>query len=394
MHLNKLPAAHFRQTSLCLLVALLVCLPVQVFSQDDWSRINPCSVQRLKGKGSLASIAFLDEMQGVLGGDGGLVRYTRNGGITWSSPSFAPLFANTPTGFGDNVQKIVADNDRFLLLSYKFIFVSTDGGAQWNHIPASSLLVFNEFGKSVNTFFYDVALVENKATILGAAYDQVGKNFLGSFILRFDLAKVNSPPLVRRIMPNNIEFLQIFFTDDNSDYGWIVGKQGSIQNTTDGGKKWFPEENIHFYSTFPDSNDQSAVYPDQSATQAARPRLNGIYFLDKSHGWVVGENGTILYTKSGGREWDGQRLPPNISTGKPLNFYQVQFADHDHGWIVGSGGTILKTENGGDDWSPIHAGSETLYALYLDNIYTGWAVGTDDTLLRYDARYLIRRKEE
>ncbi len=52
--------------------------------------------------------------------------------------------------------------------------------------------------------------------------------------------------------------------------GWVVGTEGQIYKTTDGGITW--------------SREISATFAN----------LNAIYMLSKTKGWIVGDNGLIL----------------------------------------------------------------------------------------------------
>src|SRR5437763_7560815 len=69
--------------------------------------------------------------------------------------------------------------------------------------------------------------------------------------------------------------------------GWVVGDDGVIRHTIDGGKTWEPQA---------------------STTRAS---LRGVHFLDESVGWVVGREerpfggsvGVVLFTRDGGIRW-------------------------------------------------------------------------------------------
>jgi len=52
--------------------------------------------------------------------------------------------------------------------------------------------------------------------------------------------------------------------------GAAVGAAGAIHLTRDGGKSWLPQPSVAIHS------------------------LDGVFFLDRTHGWVVGEKGTLL----------------------------------------------------------------------------------------------------
>ena len=112
--------------------------------------------------------------------------------------------------------------------------------------------------------------------------------------------------------------------------------------------------------------------------------LRGIAFSDATHGWAVGDNGTILATTNGGATWNPQ------SSGSYVDLHAVAFTDASHGWAVGyrqtSFGltesyenTILATVNGGATWSTLvgwtYGGG--LSAVAFTDASHGWVVGGD-----------------
>ena len=79
--------------------------------------------------------------------------------------------------------------------------------------------------------------------------------------------------------------------------------------------------------------------------------LMSIFFSGKSHGWVVGRNGTVLHSSDGGKKWSLQMS----GTTSPL--YGMFFRDQSNGWIVGARGTILHTKDGGQSWDDQQSGT-------------------------------------
>jgi photosystem II stability/assembly factor-like uncharacterized protein len=120
--------------------------------------------------------------------------------------------------------------------------------------------------------------------------------------------------------------------------------------------------------------------------------LNGVSFPDASHGWAVGNGGTILATSNGGTTWT-----PQVS-GTTQNLYSVSFPDAMHGWAVGmaygfdvGGGsagypTILATSNGGATWTlqtgtPGAYPAVPFYSVCFPDALHGWAVGYRGNIL-------------
>jgi photosystem II stability/assembly factor-like uncharacterized protein len=137
--------------------------------------------------------------------------------------------------------------------------------------------------------------------------------------------------------------------------GWIVGGNGTILHTFNGGSTW---------------------YRESSPTKAD---LNAVTFIDPADGWAVGEAGAIVRTTDGGDTWTTQ------TSGTDNNLLRVSFLDADHGWAVGEGPTVLWTSDGGQTWTtstpapatPFYYCRGVAFADPLD----GWAVGDQATVL-------------
>lgn len=67
------------------------------------------------------------------------------------------------------------------------------------------------------------------------------------------------------------------------------------------------------------------------------------------HGWIVGNNSTLLETQDGGQHWQVQQL--DLGEQKYL-LTSVSFAGDD-GWIAGKPSLLLHTTDGGKSWSRI-----------------------------------------
>lgn len=103
--------------------------------------------------------------------------------------------------------------------------------------------------------------------------------------------------------------------------------------------------------------------------------LNGIYMYDRNTGWIVGSNGTIL-TRTDGTKWHLQISP----TANDL--WSVHFIDRQTGWIVGDGGTVLFTDDGGLHWEIEPTETRfTMSAIDFLNQNVGFAVGNGGIIM-------------
>jgi photosystem II stability/assembly factor-like uncharacterized protein len=211
--------------------------------------------------------------------------------------------------------------------------------------------------------------------------------------------------------------LGVFFADRNQ--GWIVGSNGLLLTTKDGGTKW--ERNaslnrellrdVHFldpqrgfvlgeYTIFnrpasdiPKSrafllasddsgkswNDVDLINEELKADDPKRYNGVGIVrlvFVDDRTGWACGEAGMMLVTRDAGRSWLRQPLPINKL------FFDVSALNESNAWTVGGGGAVLRTVDGGKNWNEQTTGvTKTLRGVHFIDSKRGWAVGSDGTII-------------
>jgi photosystem II stability/assembly factor-like uncharacterized protein len=105
--------------------------------------------------------------------------------------------------------------------------------------------------------------------------------------------------------------------------------------------------------------------------------LRSVHFSDATHGWAVGDNGTILATTDGGAHWTAQ------VSGTTNELKGVGFPDATHGWAVGDSDTIRATTDGGAHWTAqVSPFTNTLLnAVAFPNDTHGWAVDNYGTIL-------------
>jgi photosystem II stability/assembly factor-like uncharacterized protein len=124
---------------------------------------------------------------------------------------------------------------------------------------------------------------------------------------------------------------------------------------------------------------RSIADPACSEPMRADARLSDVCFVDRDHGWAVGDRGTIWHSDDGGRNWGLQRADV------PCRLHSVFFLNLDTGWAAGgcslpytgnSSGVVLFTHDGGQHW--IRDPKLLLPALKQVRFSSerhGWAVG-------------------
>jgi photosystem II stability/assembly factor-like uncharacterized protein len=182
---------------------------------------------------------------------------------------------------------------------------------------------------------------------------------------------------------------------------WAVGGNGAIAASTDGGATWAPDSTDASAArsflgvSYPDplhawivggvitnsgGYDRNIVIAtsDGGSTWAAQSTptekiLNDVRFVDSTHGWAVGNAGTVIATTNGGANWTAQ------DSGATANLSSVAFPDATNGWVAGGGG-VLHTTNGGATWAAQKAG--TFVAVTFPDATHGWALTGDSRVVR------------
>jgi photosystem II stability/assembly factor-like uncharacterized protein len=103
-----------------------------------------------------------------------------------------------------------------------------------------------------------------------------------------------------------------------------------------------------------------------------------LFFLDESLGWMVTEKG-IWQSEEAGRSWHKLATPKDMK-----QMQRVWFIDRQHGWAVGERKQAWETTDGGGTWTPLGAAAEpqanaehTTYSVVSfanarDGIIAGW----------------------
>lgn len=165
------------------------------------------------------------------------------------------------------------------------------------------------------------------------------------------------------------EFSDVSFVDELN--GWVVGDDGAIIHTSDGGQTWelqgagLTDSDLKGVSAVDATTAYAAGYDGtllyttdgvnwSAITTGTTNRFYGIDMFDANHGIAVGKSETIYFTTDG-QNWQPATTVPNIG-GKDFN--AVAMADQNTAWLVGDGfpffalkSVFAKTTDGGDTWT-------------------------------------------
>jgi photosystem II stability/assembly factor-like uncharacterized protein len=316
----------------CAALLLAVCASVPAFAQDTgWVGGR----QGEQGK-DLNAVYFADSKRGWVGGDGGIVLHTEDGGRAWARQTLTT---------SDSVNDIYfRDKEDGYLLAVSQIYTTEDSGQTWS---LSTRFLPQTFGGASPELYSARFTSKKRGWIVGSL--SRGEDVVDSLVL---YTTDGGSSWQRQRVPVSDELIHLDFDGDKR--GWIVGSGGRILHTSDGGDTWALQ---------------------QSGTRAA---LYHVDFQGEDDGWAVGEKGTILRTTDGGETW--RPIPAPVRT----TLLSVKFVNKDEGWIVGRGGVILRSDDGGQTWKQQDSRTrQNLYALYFDK-KLGWAVGGDGLVIRYE----------
>jgi|GEM_PF-1628502 len=308
----------------------------------------------------ITDVFFLDENRGwAVGGsgDGMIIRTTQGGLDPEIYPEEIPAGLNGVFFIDDQTGWIVGDNDTYGT-DEAILLKTTDGGETWT--PQST---------GFSTYLNDAYFVDQNIGWV------VGGSFSHSIILKTTDGGIT---WTEQSTTAEEAFNQVQFFD--ATHGWVIGDDQAIYETVDGGDTWNAVDGLMTYGDYYAvqflSEDvgyltgSSNIYKttDGGATWTELPldtygSLFDVSFVNEQVGWVT-SSGTIYHTKDGGMTWEEQFQSSAIWINA------ITMLDSSNGWVVGNDGVILKTSTGGkipvgirhDDQDP--AALVTDYRLY------------------------------
>ena len=310
---------------------VLLTLVSSTSAQSGWVPLKITN-----GGGDLNTVYFLDSKRGWVGGDGGYLSRTDDGGQSWVRQAVGTTAAINDIYF--------RDKEAGFLLAGNSIFVTRDNGTGWTQ---SRIFRPEEF-EGADVELYSVRFSsKKKGWVVGSVSKR--ERVVDSILVYTD---DGGETWRRQRAPSRTELIHVDFVSDKR--GWIVGEGGTILFTRDGGASW-TRQNVKTTRT-----------------------LYHIDFRDDKKGWAVGERGTLLRTTDGGETWI--EVPTNVSA----TLLSIKFPSDDEGWAIGRGGIILRSNDEGKTW--VQQESTTKQNLYSLNFNKKilWAVGGAGVVLRYE----------
>lgn len=317
-----------------------------ICSQDSGRTWNLYS--RLVTNYNLNSVHFASENNGwAVGGEwvwefdiwvpAPVVLRTNNGGDDWTNVGLGGI-GSLPYHYVYRDVYFISENVGWVIPEYSSkIFKTIDGGLSWNDVglnvsqSLNSICFLNPDTGWAAGFDYPFGTI-NKTIDGGSNWQQI------------------SIPTCRSI--NKIKFI--------NNHGWAVGNYGTVLKSIDYGDSWtnvpiadttvnhtslYFDENGNGWITGNAKHDGSLILYKTSDSGISWDSLcfpnmywvKSIWFTNENEGIVCGNS--VWYTTDGGDTWDKQKIS---ATGNDM-----YFVNENTGWIVGREGEIIKTTTGG-----------------------------------------------
>lgn len=229
----------------------------------------------------LTSLHFINSLTGWVCGDKGVIIKTTDGGISWVQQAESPYRTLYSIFF-------ISEKMGWTCGSIGDLMTTTNGGTEWKIVS----------GLPITTLYSVHFINEMRGRICGEYI----------YINSYDGG------VTWYVQSNNSQYLNwVYFTNEMT--GWLVNGV-NLSKSTDGGVTWFnlaaSNTNINKFNApsidtlYGCSASGEIIKSINGGTNWIMPdkfisrELRSIYFINNKTGWVVGQDGVILKTTTGG----------------------------------------------------------------------------------------------
>jgi photosystem II stability/assembly factor-like uncharacterized protein len=304
---------------------------------------------------ALAAVCFVNRTTGWAVGDRGVIWHTHDGGASWSQQQSGVRCRLNAVCFLDGRRgwAVGGENLPYGEATRGVVLRTGDGGATWTSVPALVLPLLT----GVKFFDPNVGIAygigsaaqpsglfttrDGGVTWQTVAADHAGAWLAGDFITVDAGAVAGSGGRLATLARNRVVHSPLASSSLRSFHtmrlaaptgGWIVGDGGLVMSTSDLGRSW------------------QAPPGDLPGTAEQAFDFHALA-VQGSHVWVAGSPGTrVFHSADDGASWQAFATPQYA----PIR--ALAFCDAQHGWAVGELGSILATRDGGRTWQVQRAG--------------------------------------
>jgi len=312
-------------------------------------------------------IDFINEMQGIMVGDDGLVALTNDGGVTWIWPQSVQNIIGTTRMYG----AVYFPDGRIWICGYEGkIGYSPDYGVTWT-LQAAGVTTVAAYSISMNESGIGFVAL-NKGT---PSQSKILKttNFGQNWTL-IELPVTDNPSFNKvRQFGNKVVLCgdkgYVGYSNDNGNtwthYAQAGGSSTSMRDVTMEGNLGYA---VGRNATIIKTTDGWATW--QVLTHNVTTYIEGIKIRDDGSLLACGWQGTLMLSNDGGISWED--LVPNA-----IDLWQASIVDANNWYVVGDKGTILKTTDGGHNLvkKNIFGNTSLFYTCYFKNVNEGWVTG-------------------
>ena len=321
------------KTLLCVFLGLNFC----GCSKEEPSLKKEFAITNFRNK--LFQLSFVDDRNGWVSGDHGLILHTEDGGKTWKKEESGTNKSLRAVSFCD-------PNTGWIAGGGGTIIHTENGGKSWivQRTGVTEDLLTIKFIDCKRGFaagvFATLLLTDDggrtwkkSSAFLGKEETIIPENLNLDEKMRLLKEEFCGTEDEESLVPLNPLINDIFFVDSKN--GWAVGETGFIWRTEDGGRNWAKQESGQTEDLF------------------------SCYFKDNQEGWATGLNGILLHTEDGGLTWK-----PQESHTKESIFGIAVYGSYGYG--VGNAATMIKSTDGGKTWKKFMPERIEIYSWFRD----------------------------
>lgn len=359
-------------------------------------------------------IDFINQQQGIMVGDDGMVALTTDGGATWNIPATVAALIGTTRMY----DAIYHEDGKIWACGYTgTVIYSADHGVTWS-LQGVGVTAEIAYGMSMNEAGVGFIVLNNGNPDQSRYLSTT--DFGATWVLQFPTITGNPTLYMVRQFGNKVVFTgdkgYLGYSNDNGntwthypnaagtsgsdamrdvimngDVGYAVGRNSRLLKTTDGWQTYTLETHdfpVYFegilyrndgsllacgwLGTLAISNDAGITWDDMVPSSVDIWKAS---VIDANIWYAVGDKGLIIKTTDGGQTFVKKNIPGDASV-----YYACYFKNANEGWVTGkTTGLIYRTTDGGDTWTsvtiPGFSASKAYHQFFFFTDMIGYVLG-------------------